>query len=114
MTGPIDPVRLSIAKEFSRTPGPRKRSEGKHSGEEFLTLLSARFKTAVAKGSKLLVDLDGAAGYPTSFLEAAFGGLARSEGPGGPDLVLRTVEFKCDDEPDLIQEIKDYISEANA
>ena len=102
-------VRLSIAKDFSRTPGPRKVSEGKFSGEVFLKLLRERFNEALKLKTKLLVDLDGAAGYATSFLEAAFGGLAREV---DQDVVLSTLEFKSDDEPALIDEIKKYIAEA--
>jgi len=102
-------VRLSVAKDFSRTPGPRKTSEGLHSGEEFLVLLTERYLEAEAKGAKLIVDLDGAAGYPTSFLEAAFGGLARAQ---GPEKVLATLTLKCNDEPDLVEEIQQYIRDA--
>ncbi len=104
-----DWIRLSVAKDFSRTPGPRRAKEGKFSGEEFLTLLRQRYDEAVARKTKLLVDLDGAAGYATSFLEAAFGGLARAI---PPDEVLNTIELKSDDEPDLIEEIKQYIADA--
>jgi hypothetical protein len=102
-------IRLSVAKEFSRTPGPRRSSEGKFSGEDFLVLLRQRFDEARAQSTRLLVDLDGAAGYATSFLEAAFGGLAREE---DPQTVLDTLEFKSNDEPDLIAEIRQYIQEA--
>jgi hypothetical protein len=103
-------VELSVAKEFSETPGPRKREEGEHSGEEFLeTLLRPRFKTAIASGTKLHVNLDGAAGYPTSFLEAAFGALAREFGPAA---VEEHLEFTTNDEPYLRDEILKYIREA--
>lgn len=101
--------RLVIAKDFSRTPGPRKISEGKYSGEDFLKMLEPRYVDARGKGTKLLVDLDGAAGYATSFLEAAFGGLARKY-PAAE--ILETIAFKSDDEPDLIDEIHEYIRDA--
>lgn len=71
--------------------------------------LRERFVAAKAQAVKLVVDLDGAAGYPTSFLESAFGGLARLE---GPDTVLTYLELKSDDEPDLIEEITQYIRDA--
>jgi hypothetical protein len=53
--------------------------------------------------------LDDTAGYATSFLEAAFGGLAR-EYP--IDEVLATLEFTSADEPYLPEEIREYIKEA--
>ena len=100
---------LVVAKDFSRTPGPRRRAEGKFSGEEFLDLLRIRYVAAVKTESVLTIDLDGAAGYATSFLEAAFGGLAREF---DPEEVHRTLKIKSDEEPDLIEEIKNYIAEA--
>lgn len=100
---------LVVAKDFSRTPGPRRRTEGKFSGEAFLDLLRTRYVAAVKAESVLTIDLDGAAGYATSFLEAAFGGLAREF---DPEEVQRTLKIKSDEEPDLIEEIKSYIAEA--
>lgn len=101
---------LNIAGEFSRFPGARYRQDGPHSGEEFReTLLIPRFKEALDKRMKLIVNLDGAAGYATSFLEEAFGGLAREF---GSETVLRHLEFLSYDEPLLEREIQKYISEA--
>ena len=59
---------------------------------------------------KLIVDLDGAAGYATSFLEEAFGGLAREF---GSQAVSNTLELKSNDEPYLVDEILTYIRNAN-
>ncbi len=101
---------LKIAKEFSKTPGPRFQHEGAHSGEEFRQkLLKPRFDRAEATGEKLLVDLDGGFGYATSFLEEAFGGLAREY---TPDRVLKVLEFKSEDEPYLSSDVVRYIREA--
>lgn len=101
---------LNIANEFSLFTGPRSRSEGDHSGEQFRAeLLAPRFKEAVSAGTVLQVDLDGAFGYATSFLEEAFGGLARAH---GIDTVLEVLSFKSDDEPYLIDDIRRYIREA--
>ena len=73
---------LHIAAEFSDVPGPRSRQEGEWSGEEFRDkLLLPKFREAEKTGDKLLVDLDGGCGYATSFLEEAFGGLARVYSP---------------------------------
>jgi len=105
-------IRLSIARDFSETPGPRSREEGEFSGEEFLdTLLLLKFEQALSGNDKLFVDLDGTEGYATSFLEAAFGGLCRKFDPG---TVLRIIEFKSDDEPRLVTEVRNYIQDAKS
>jgi hypothetical protein len=101
---------LSVAREFSETPGPRAPEEGNFSGLQFLDrLLLPRYKEAVQQREELLVDFDGTEGYATSFLEAAFGGLARLFKPAE---VLKILRFKCDDEPYLKPEVEKYIREA--
>lgn len=105
--------RLTIkVAEIVPDPGPRYRTQGRGSGEEFRDeYLLPKFKEAVHKGERLLVDLDGAEfGYPTSFLEEAFGGLARKL---GIDSVLATLEFKSVAEPMLDEEIRRYIRRAH-
>jgi hypothetical protein len=101
---------ISLARDFSDTPGPRSRDEGDWSGEQFLDeILLPKFHEALTASQKLMVDLDGTEGYATSFLEASFGGLARTFDPAS---VLSIVEFKSEDEPHLIEEVKKYIRDA--
>mgnify|MGYP002336276351 CR=1 FL=1 len=101
---------IRVANEFSETPGPRSRDEGADSGQEFLeTLLLPKYEEARRNKELLLIDLDGTEGYATSFLESAFGGLARIY---KPDEILRTLKFKSIEEPYLIGEITNYIREA--
>jgi hypothetical protein len=103
-------ISVSIARDFSRTPGPRKNTEGPHSGEDFLEkILRPRFKDADALGVPLEVSLDGVAGYATSFLEAAFGGLSREF---GIERVRGRLIIISEDEPYLKDEIEKYITEA--
>ncbi len=102
---------INIAAEFSRFPGARYKQDGLHSGEEFREkLLKPRFVIALEQKRKLLVNLDGAEGYATSFLEEAFGGLAREY---SANQVLNHLELQSTDEPLLVEEIKTYIWEAN-
>lgn len=103
-------VRIVIAKDFSDTPGGRYRTDGAASGEEFREFqLKPKFLNARREGTVLEIDLDGAEGYATSFLEEAFGGLAREF---GAKAVLKTLKFTCADEPLLIREIESYINSA--
>lgn len=102
---------INIAGEYCDTPGAREIEEGFFSGEDFLNKkLKPKFDQAVAENRKLLIDLDDTEGYATSFLEEAFGGLARLY---SPQLVLSILKFKCLDEPLLAEEITTYIQEAN-
>jgi hypothetical protein len=101
----------SIAQEFSRAPGPRFRKEGAFSGEQFRDEVLAKwFSEAQNSESKLFIDLDGGYGYAPSFLEEAFGGLARIH---GTDRVLGILRTKSDEEPYLRERIEKYIREAN-
>ena len=104
-------IKLNIAEEFSRMPGPRFHNEGEASAEEFRTdLLEPKFLQAEANRCKLFVDLDGGYGYATSFLEEAFGGLARKY---SPERVLAVLELKSEDEPYLDDDVRTYVAEAN-
>jgi hypothetical protein len=97
-------------KDFSATPGHRSREDGPFSGDQFLDeVLRPSYEQALSSKQKLFVDLDGTAGYATSFLEASFGGLAREH-----DIqeVLGNVEFKSEAEPYLPEEIRGYIRSA--
>jgi hypothetical protein len=101
---------IKVATDFSRTPGARYPSEGLYSGEEFrINLLKPKYEEAVQSRKKLLIDLDDAVGYGTSWLEEAFGGLTREF---GKDAVLSILTFKSVQEPYLIDDIMEYIDEA--
>jgi hypothetical protein len=72
---------IDVARDFSRVPGGRFARSGPHSGEEFRQrLLAPALQRARIQGGQVIVRFDGAAGYPVSFLEEAFGGLVRIDG----------------------------------
>ena len=103
--------KIIISSDFSKTPTARYRSDGKYSGEEFREdVLEKKYLEAVKSEQKLFIDLDGGYGYATSFLEEAFGGLARKYGAA---VVRNVLEFKSDDEPELIPDILEYIDDAS-
>ena len=100
-------MEIVICRDFSETPNARYRAEVPDYGEEFReSLLEPKYILARNSNQKLIINLDGAYGYPTSFLEEAFGGLARKYGSAE---VADTLEFISEDEPSLIQEINGYI-----
>jgi hypothetical protein len=73
---------ISLARDFSRNPGPRLKDQGPNSGETFRKVLIR----ALSQYDRITVDLDGTNGIGSSFLDEAFGGLVRSEGMSKQDV----------------------------
>ena len=115
MIGPImfnEKIIIDISKHFSKTPGPRYVHEGDFSGESFRKkILYPKVKEVIAKNGKLVIILDGTAGYGTSFLEESFGGLIREDKISYDDLI-NVLEFISNEEPYLIDDIYNYLKEA--
>ncbi len=99
---------LKIA-DFTTTPGPRYRKWGDFSGEEFREehFIPWLKEHKNDTDTKLIADLNGAVGYPPSFLEETFGGAIRK---GYLDQVknieiVYSIEYKK-------EEIQSYIERA--
>ena len=104
-------INVSIAKDFSKTPGSRYKKEGDFSGEQFFEeILDPAFAKAIIENKKIIVDLDGTVGYGTSFLEEIFGGLARKY---TSKKVLDILEVKSEEEDYLKKDIDEYIKAEN-
>lgn len=103
---------LNIANDFSPTPGARYRTDGKFSGQEFYeSILNKAFSKTSSIGQKLVIVLDGTAGYATSFLDEAFGRLARDF---GVEKVKSGLSLVSVEEPELLEEIDEYIENAHS
>lgn len=98
---------ISVARDFSRTPGPRYINQGDWSGEKFMRQLIR----ALAENETIVVDLDGTRGYGSSFLDEAFGGLIR-EGHMTRADVLRRIDIRSDEDPSYREEALQGISKA--
>lgn len=109
----MESVIFKIAKEFSKTPGPRYIHEGPNSGELLRTSkFFELFRNAIEHGKIVTVDLDGTAGYGTSFLEEIFGGLIREHNLDYKQIKSH-LKIISDEEPYLIKDIFHYLSDAN-
>lgn len=65
---------IALVDDFTNAPGGRYRWQGDHSGEEFREdFLLPAFEEA----QQVVIDLNGALGLPSSFLDEAFGELLR-------------------------------------
>ena len=105
-------TKINVARDFTKLPGPRYRQQGSGSGQEFLEdHLKPAFLEAKKTEDQVIIQLDGVKyGYPTSFLEEAFGGLAREF---GIEVVQKILRFESASEPMLEDEIRSYINHAN-
>lgn len=65
---------FKIASEFSFVPAGRYVTDGAYTGERFREEF---LKPMLERENVVEIDIDGAAGYGSSFLEEAFGGLVR-------------------------------------
>ncbi|WP_426180412.1 STAS-like domain-containing protein [Pseudomonas sp. TWRC1-2] len=97
-------------KNFSEFPGPRKESIGPNSGERFRD--EVLYKAIEDSPSETFrIHLDGTAGYGSSFLEEAFGGLVRL---GVSEQIMRGIidNLVSEEDPSLIVEVSEYIDDA--
>ena len=109
MTQEAKSVTINIAKDFSFTPGFRNRQQGSFSGEEFREkFLEKNIEDDSIK--KIIVDFDGTAGFATSFLEEAFGGLVRKY---GYENVCSKLEFVSIEDDVILRDVEQYMKEAD-
>lgn len=91
---------MRVSEQFSRFLGGRYRDDGPWSGEQFRDdFLIPALADAIQNGEQLIIDLDGVAGVPSSFLEEAFGGLLRHT-DWAPAQLQRSLKLIAND-PDL-------------
>ena len=102
---------IRISSDYSETLGARYITDGDFSGEDFReTFLIPKFEEAQKTGDHIIIDFDGGYGNPVSFVEEAFGGLARKYGTDAVLKVLQIKNFISNDEPSLIEEVETYIN----
>lgn len=88
---------MQIATVFSKFPAGRYKEDGPFNGARFRDeFLIPAVQRAAAEHSKVVVLLDGVVAYSSSFLEEAFGGLARAK-ILSPDLLRKSIEIRADD-----------------
>jgi hypothetical protein len=103
-------VEINVARDFSDKLGGRYIEYGKFSGEDFRNrILLPKFEEAIRKKCKLIIHFDGVLGYPVSFLEEAFGGLARIR---DQKTVKKNIEIIATEAKGLNPDIMRYIEEA--
>lgn len=97
---------IDVGKNFSRYPAGRFKTDGPYNGELFRDEF---LMPELSKQQHILLELDDTAGYGSSFLEEAFGGLVR-KGLSSTK-IKELIKFHSEDES-LIEEINEYINDA--
>ena len=100
-------LEIDVSTEFSPYPGGRMREDGKWTGQAFREDI---LLPALKKADRIVLIMNGALGYPTSFLEEAFGGLVRECHISGNELLQR-FEFRYRNEY-TVEVIKSMIRDA--
>lgn len=100
---------ITIATDYSAEPFGRYLTDGNSNGTTFR---EDWLKPALADDDSVVVILDGAEGYGSSFLEESFGGLVRLCGFTAESLHQR-LKIVSNDDPSLIDEVWEYIDSAN-
>lgn len=105
---------INIPEVFTRFPGGRYNVDKRDSGEELREcILWPKLQKAISDGEKLTIVLDGGAGYGSSFLDEAFGGLVR-EHHVDVNTLRDKLKFISVEDPYCVEEIWEYIENAAA
>lgn len=102
---------IDIADRFSRHPAGRVPADGPDNGERFrdeILVPTLRAALACNEGARVIVNIDGCRSFGSSFLEEAFGGLARV--PAFPFLQALNI-LKIQSQKPHLQIYKDAILE---
>ena len=99
---------IHFVQEFTDCPGGRLRIHGEHSGEEFRENV---LKPALQSADRVILDLDGAVGFPSSFIDEVFGILCQEI---GYDKLKSKLVIRLTDDPLTLKEIEECMLAHNA
>ena len=101
-----DEISIDIGKDFSRYPAGRTTAYGPYSGEAFREKF---LRSPIAKGQHVVVLMDSAVGYGSSFLDEAFAGLVRV-GVASATRLRELLTLRSEDDS-LIDEVWTYVDD---
>lgn len=104
-------VKIKVSTDYTKTPGFRHKSQGEFSGEDFREKFLEEYFIDPNDDRVIEIDLDGGLGYATSFLEEAFGGLARKFPNSN---CIDRIKIISTEEPYLVEDIMSYIRDSSA
>ncbi|MBN2069719.1 MAG: STAS-like domain-containing protein [Opitutales bacterium] len=95
--------RINFVEDFTDCPGGRLRVTSEHSGEAFREDV---LLPALNDNDRVEVDMNGAFGFPSSFLDEVFGKIVDNKGLA---FFKEKVEILLDDDPISLIEINDIV-----
>lgn len=95
---------INFVKDFTKCPGGRLRKYGDKSGEEFRDEI---LKPALLTHDRVILNMDGALGFPASFLDETFGVLIDQL---GEQVVKAKLQIILTDNKVAMSEIEDCMS----
>jgi hypothetical protein len=105
----MEKIRIKVKDDFTEYPGTRFRKHSDNSAEQFYEEhLNPKFQQAKDGGTFLIVDLDGCAGFASSFLDQAFGSLAHKHGLEEVENRMLITSNEC---PSYIKDIMESMRE---
>lgn len=110
----LEPIIIKVS-DFTRTPGARYKSDGAFSGEEFReTQLDPLIDKKASRVPLIEIDFSGTLGYPTSFLEEAFGGLIREYPSLAQEFIIKIRLLPDPRRPHVHELAREYMEDALA
>ena len=97
-------TKISLVRDFSDSPGGRYQKQGAYSGEEFRDQL---LRPALKNPGLVEIELDGALGFPASFLDEVFGRLVDFEGKD----VFERIQIKLTDNDAALELLRSCVRE---
>jgi hypothetical protein len=97
--------RINFVSEFTDAPGGRYEHQGPFSGELFRTSI---LMPALQQYDRVILDLNGAYGFPASFIDESFGGCIEKL---GWDVMKQKLQIILDDDPIAQESIDRAFSE---
>ena len=94
---------INFVDDFTDCPGGRFRDSGEKSGEEFRDDILI---PALDSNDLVRLNLDGAFGFASSFLDEVFGKIVDRK---GADWIKKRLEINLTDDPTTLREIEDII-----
>ena len=95
---------INFVQDFTDCPGGRKIIHGEFSGEEFREKV---LKPALLENERVVLNMDGAVGFPSSFIDEAFGILAEEI---GADVLRAKLVIQLTDDSLAKKEIEECIA----